>query len=156
MNVDHFMTHDVRTCRAVDNLVDAAMIMWNRDCGFVPVTDQPDGPLTGVITDRDICMAVATQHRPIESISVGEVMNHEPVRCMPTDDVRVAMERMSAAQVRRLPVVDKKGRLKGVVALNDLILAAEETRKPAAVPYEDVMRTLKSVSAHRVPAAVAS
>lgn len=158
MNVDHFMSHDVRSCRTSDNLLDAAMVMWSRDCGFVPVTDEPNGPLAGVITDRDICMAAATKHRPIESIPVGEVMNRKPVTCMPTDDVRIAMERMAAAQVHRLPVVDRKGLLKGVVALNDLILAAEdnEIRKQNTVSYADVVHVLKAVSAHRVPAAVAS
>jgi CBS domain-containing protein len=158
MNVDRFMTQDVRSCRSSDNLRDAAMVMWDRDCGFVPVTEEPDGPLAGVITDRDICMAVATKGRSIDTIPVGEVMSREPVTCAPTDDVRVAMERMASAQVRRLPVVGKKGQLKGVVSLNDLVLAAEENemRRKASVSNSDVVRTLKSVSAHRVPTAVAS
>jgi CBS domain-containing protein len=158
MNVDQFMSHDVRSCTPSDSLNHAAMVMWGRDCGFVPVVDAPDGTLAGVITDRDICMAVATKHRAIESIPVGEVMNRQVVSCMPTDDVRVAMERMAEAQVRRIPVVDRKGNLKGVLSLNDLALAAETDgpRKSSAVSHSDVVKTLKAVSAHRLPAVTAT
>lgn len=85
-------------------------------------------------------------------------MNREPVTCAPTDDIREAMERMASAQVRRLPVVGKKGQLKGVVSLNDLVLTAEENemRRKASVSHAEVVRVLKSVSAHRALAAVAS
>lgn len=157
MNVDHFMSHDVHSCVPSDSLTDAAMVMWGRDCGFVPVVDAPDGSLAGVITDRDICMAVATKHRPIESIPVGEVMNRQVVTCMPTDDVRVAIERMTDAQVRRMPVVDRKGKLKGVLSLNDLVLAAKpsEVGTPAGASYLDLFKVLKAVSAHRLPAVAA-
>lgn len=158
MNVDHFMSHDVRSCKPSDSLTDAAMVMWRRDCGFVPVADTPNGALVGVVTDRDICMAVATKHRPIDSIPVGEIMNRHVITCLPTDDVKVAMDRMAAAQIHRMPVVDKKGQVKGVISMNDLILAAEssEIRKSSAVSNNDVVRVLKAVSAHRVPAAVAA
>jgi CBS domain-containing protein len=159
MNVDHFMSHDVKSCMPADSLTDAAMVMWERDCGFVPVVDAPNGALVGVITDRDICMAVATKHRPMDSIPVGEVMNRQLITCSSTDDVQVAMDRMAAGQVHRMPVVDKKSHIKGVISLNDLVLAAAESseiRKSSAVSYNDVVKVLKAVSAHRLPAAVAA
>jgi predicted transcriptional regulator len=83
-------------------------------------------------------------------------MNRQLITCSPTDDVQVAMDRMAAAQVHRMPVVDKKGHPKGVISLNDLVLAAEssEILKSSAISYNDVVKVLKAVSAHRLPAAV--
>lgn len=153
MKVEHLMTRDVETCAPEANLAQAVMIMWRRDCGFVPVVESPSGRFAGVITDRDICIAVATRHTPAASIPVGETMSRHVFTCAPSDDVRVAMHRMSEGQVRRLPVVDKQGKLSGVVSLNDLALAAERTsrREDEGIGYADVMGVLKAVSAHRLP-----
>jgi CBS domain-containing protein len=134
------------------------MIMWRRDCGFVPVAESPGGRFLGVITDRDICIATATKHVSPDSVPVGTVMNRRAITCTPSDEVRTAMNRMSEAQVRRLPVLDKQGRLSGILTLNDLALAAERTTRRAdeSVSYADVMGVLRGVSAHRLPAKLAA
>ena len=156
MIVDHLMTRDTETCTPDANLAHAAMIMWRRDCGIVPVLERPEGRLIGLITDRDICMATATQHLQPDSIAVESIMNRTIFSCSPTDSVRVALHKMAEYQVRRLPVVDKEGRLQGIVSLNDLILAAERNGRGAEelLSYTDVVGTLKAVSAHRLPVAV--
>jgi len=105
----------------------------------------------GVITDRDICMATATQHESPDAVRVGTVMNRRAVTCAPSEDVHAAMRRMNEAQVRRLPVLDQQGRLSGVLALNDLALAAERTAHRESVSYGDVMGVLRAISAHRLP-----
>jgi CBS domain-containing protein len=153
MTVEHLMTRDVETCGPDDDLAHAAMIMWRRDCGFVPVVDPAQGRYLGVITDRDVCIAGATKHRPLHGIPVREVMNPGVYACAPKDNVLVALHRMAEGQVRRLPVVSKDGRVEGVLSLNDLILAAErlERKREDAVTYADVMSVLKAVSAHRLP-----
>jgi CBS domain-containing protein len=156
MKVEQLMTRDVETCAPDANLAHAAMIMWRRDCGFVPVVENPSGRFAGVITDRDICIAAATRHASVHSIPVREVMSSHAYTCAPSDDVRVAMHRMSEGQVRRLPVVDKQGKLNGVISLNDLALAAERSlrRESDGIGHADVMGVLKAVSAHRLPAKV--
>ncbi len=156
MKVEHLMTRDVETCAPEADLAQAAMIMWRRDCGFVPVVESSSGRFAGVITDRDICMATATRHSSASSIPVREVMGSHAFTCAPSDDVRVAMHRMSEGQVRRLPVVDKQGKLSGVISLNDLALAAEKSlrREDDGIGYADVMGVLKAVSAHRLPTKV--
>ncbi len=158
MNVDHLMTRDVESCTPDANLTQAAMIMWRRDCGFVPVVESPGGRFVGVITDRDICIATATKHANPDSVRVGTVMNRRAVTCTPSEDVQTAMSRMGEAQVRRLPVVDRNGKLAGVLALNDLALVAERTgrRKEDSVSYADVAGLLRAVSAHRLPARMAA
>jgi CBS domain-containing protein len=153
MTIEHLMTRDVETCAPEDDLARAAMIMWRRDCGFVPVVDPVQGRCVGVITDRDICVAGATKHRPLHGILVREVMSPGVYTCATKDNVLVALHRMAEGQVRRLPVVSKEGRVEGVLSLNDLILAAErmERKREDAVTYADVISVLKAVSAHRLP-----
>lgn len=153
MNVEHLMTRDVECCTPDANLAEAAMVMWRRDCGFVPVVERPGGRLVGVITDRDICMATATKHAGPDSLPVSSVMNRHAVTCTPSDDIQTAMTRMCEKQMRRLPVVDRDGRLTGVLSLNDLARAAERTANldKGSVGYADVAEVLREISAHRVP-----
>jgi CBS domain-containing protein len=156
MNVEHLMTRDVESCTPEATLTQAAMIMWRRDCGFVPVVEGPASRFAGVITDRDICIAAATKHVSPDSVRVGTVMNRRAVTCAPSDDAKVAMRRMGETQVRRLPVVDKDGKLMGVLSLNDLVLASERNtrREDESISYADVMGTFRAISAHRLPAAL--
>src|SRR5262245_6101900 len=64
MEVREIMSTDLETCRADDTLDRAARLMWEHDCGVVPVVDH-EGTAVGMITDRDICMAAYTQGRPL-------------------------------------------------------------------------------------------
>lgn len=156
MRVQDLMTWDPESCTPHHDLAHAAMIMWRRDCGFVPVVESGTNKLAGVITDRDICMAVATKGRSPGSIQVGEVMNKKPVSCLPGDELKTALRRMGDAQVRRIPVTDTQGNLRGIVTLNDLILHAEKTDRhgEAPVTYADVMGVLQTVSKHRLETAI--
>ena len=70
MRVKELMTSDVKTCSLDTNLAAAAKIMWDSDCGAVPVTDER-GRVVGVITDRDICIAAATRPRARERSRCG-------------------------------------------------------------------------------------
>lgn len=67
MKVQDIMTADVETCRLDDTLDRPAAIMWERDCGVVPVVDD-ESRIVGMLTDRDICMAAYTQGRPLPEI----------------------------------------------------------------------------------------
>jgi CBS domain-containing protein len=156
MTIEPIMTRDVETCAPDSDLAHAAMIMWRRDCGFVPVAEHKSGRYVGVITDRDICMAGATCHRALHDIRVGEVMNKGTYTCAPTDNVLVALHRLAEGQVRRLPVVDKQGKVVGVLSLNDLILACErgDRKREGSLTYADVMAVLKAISSHRLPVPV--
>jgi len=148
MNVQNVMSRDVETCGPESDLAEAAMIMWRKDCGVVPVTTG-ERQVVGVITDRDICMAVATKHRCAEDVQVREVIAGEPVVVRADDDVRTAMERMRTLKIRRMPVVDRNGTLQGVVSLNDLALKAESGSSRADhLAAEDVFAVLRSVCEH--------
>jgi CBS domain-containing protein len=156
MRIQDLMTWDPESCTPHHDLSHAAMIMWRRDCGIVPVVEGGTNQLIGVITDRDICMATATKGKSPASINVGEVMNTKPVSCLPGDELKTALRRMGEAQVRRIPVTDTQGTLRGMVTLNDLLLHAEKSDRhgEAPVTYADVMGVLRSVSKHRIETSV--
>jgi len=151
MKVLDIMTREVQCCGPDTNLAAAAKMMWDSDCGALPVLNI-EGHLLGVITDRDICMAVATRNKPASEITVWETVSDKAYTCLVSDDVHTALGTMKRERVRRLPVVDKNGVLQGMLAMNDLVLRAEETksRKVPELSFEDVMWTLKAISAHRV------
>jgi CBS domain-containing protein/nucleotide-binding universal stress UspA family protein len=154
VKVERLMTRDVETCAPDMDVAHAAMIMARRNCGLVPVVEHGSGRLAGVITDRDICIAAAMRHADAHSIPVGEVMTRRLTTCSPTDEIRVAMRRMSEARVRRLPVVDRLGVLKGVVSLTDLALVAGRPLESGerGIQEADVVAVLNAVSASPVPA----
>ena len=62
MKVKDIMTTDVRTCTPAASVADAAHLMWDGDCGILPVVE--DGRLAGVVTDRDLFIALATRNAP--------------------------------------------------------------------------------------------
>src|SRR6476660_3604798 len=110
MKVAEVMTRSVQSCTPETNLATAAMQMWDGDCGALPVVDDDDRVL-GMITDRDICIAAATNHQDIACIKVGEVTTGEVQSCAPETSVRDALRIFEQARVRRLPVVDKDNKL---------------------------------------------
>lgn len=150
MKIDQLMNPAARSCAASDDLSVPSRIMWEEDCGCVPVV-AADMRVVGMITDRDICMATYTQSRAPREIRVGDVMSREVHVCSSFHDARQALAVMKANQVRRLPVVDANRRLVGVVSLNDLACAAARLRGAPVqeLALEDVALTLAGVSEHR-------
>ena len=152
MKVQDIMVQDAKVCHPNTNLATAAETMWTNDCGALPVLDG-GGKVVGMITDRDICMAVGTRNRIPSEITVFAVKLQEVHTCAPDDDIHEALKTMQTKRVRRLPVVSNDGALRGILCLNDLALNA---RKRGALSYEDVVETLKAICEHRTPQQVAA
>jgi CBS domain-containing protein len=150
MKVENVMTRAVRACAPTDNLHTAAEIMWQADCGCVPVTDD-DQRVVGILTDRDICMAAHLEGEPLRSRTVENVMSGAVCVCAADDSIQDVARVMSEKQVRRIPVIDADGRLAGIVSLNDLARAAAERPRKGAdgLSAEDVATTLAAISRHR-------
>lgn len=146
MQVQDLCTTETRCCSPATSLAAAGCMMYEGDCGALPVVDE-GGRLVGIITDRDICMAAATKHRLASEIEVREVINEMVTSCRMDEEVSEALEKMRARQVRRLPVIDAEGRLRGLLSLSDVVLAArpETTLKPGCVTYAEVIGTLDAV-----------
>lgn len=144
MKVKEVMTTDVKHCSLDTNLAAAAKIMWEGDCGAVPVTDDR-GKVVGMITDRDICIAGATRSPREGEIPVRDVISKTLYTCNPGDDIRAAMQTMKTQQVRRLPVVAQDGRLTGIVTIHDIAVKAK--RSNGDVRPEDVLDTFIAITA---------
>jgi CBS domain-containing protein len=123
MKAKDLMTRGASTCRANDDLTEAAKIMWEHDCGVVPVTDE-SGHLTGVVTDRDVCMSAYTQGRSLSDLKVSDAMSRSIQCCREDEEVSDVEATLGTHPVRRLPVVDDMNRVVGVLSLNDLAVHA--------------------------------
>jgi CBS domain-containing protein len=145
MHVEEIMTTSVKSCGPDDSLDTAARIMWENDCGCVPVIDQ-DGRVLAMLTDRDVCMAAYTQGRTLGEIHVSAAMSNACHAVGRNDPVVAAERMMQEHQVRRLPVVDD-GRLVGLVSLSDITCeASRETHKNMSdVTLDEVAVTLSAV-----------
>jgi CBS domain-containing protein len=149
MKVQDIMKREVHSCGPDTNLAMAAMQMWEGDLGVLPVLEGDQ--VVGVITDRDICMAVATKHCDPGTIRVEEVMTGQVYACGPDADIHEALKIMRRRQVRRLPVINaQNGKLAGILSLDEVALRAQLSRK-AELTSQDVAKTLRSICAARSP-----
>lgn len=123
MRVHEIMTREVVSCRADTDVATAARLMFQGHFGTLPVVDA-HRKVTGIITDRDIALAVATRDRHASEIAVDEAMSSQVVGCLPTDDVGAALRLMEERGVRRLPVMDATGHLAGLVSIDDVLVRA--------------------------------
>ena len=157
MKVEDVMTRDVEYCTLETNLAAAAMQMWDRDCGVLPVVDE-QRKVIGMITDRDICMKAATNHQDIAAIKVEELTSGPIHTCKPEAEIREALQTLQRAFVRRLPVVNDEGQLEGILSVSDILRHSREKVDKATpgVTYDDVVSTFKVILAPRSRAAAAS
>ena len=89
MKVKDIMTSPVQYCGPEDNLSTIAKQMWDEDCGILPVVDD-QGKVIGIITDRDICMSVATKNKLASDISVWETISGSVFSCHTDDELKDA------------------------------------------------------------------
>jgi predicted transcriptional regulator len=148
------------TCRVDASLNEAARLMWEHDCGSVPVVDG-DGKVAGIVTDRDICMAAYTQGERLTSIPVTTAMAKSVVCCHADDEVESAESVMGEQQVRRLPVVDAENHPVGLLSLNDVAQEIARSRAPAGGLQRSFVSTVGAICRPRAseahaPATIAS
>ena len=121
MRVEDVMTRDVASCRPDDVLAVAARVMWEHDCGVVPVIDV-DRAVVGVLTDRDICMSALIEGKSLHDLDVFSAMTETARCCRPDDKLDVVTDLMEQHQLRRVLVTDADGTLVGIVAISDLFV----------------------------------
>lgn len=152
MKVKEIMTGSPSVCELNESLAEAAKTMWDADCGVLPVLK--DGrEVVGLITDRDISMALAMRDCIPTAVSAEEVISGDVYSVAPEDEIQQALEVMQQYRVRRLPVINPEGKLEGMLSLNDIVLKAKERKnnKAPEIGYADVVNTYKAICAHRAP-----
>jgi CBS domain-containing protein len=145
--VEDIMTRTPWCCGPDTNLATVAELMWVHDCGVMPVV--AEGHVLGMITDRDVAIALGTRNIPAYAVSAVEVATAPVVFCRDNDDVHAALHLLGEARVRRIPVLNERDELVGMIGINDLILAARplDGRHPE-LDDEEVIETMRRICAH--------
>lgn len=154
-NIDEIRVHEIMTRRVTNvhpatSVERAARLMEECDCGALPVIGD-NGVLVGMITDRDIAIRIVARGRDARNAIVADCMTERVFACFANESVTECMRQMAHQQVRRMPIVDDRGRLVGIIAQGDLARHAghhpfpEERRaltetmcavsQPAHMPY---------------------
>lgn len=144
MRVAEIMSTNVQTIRPEESLRDAARLMAKHDCGCLPVIDARN-ELLGVLTDRDICLCAAERDEPLRKIQVSDAVSWEALSCHPDEEVENAELKLANHQIRRLPVLDEKGNLRGMLSLGDIALAAADSPKKKLNP-QGMAATVAAIS----------
>jgi CBS domain-containing protein len=134
MKVQDIMTGEPRTLTPDSSVREAAQLMKEIDAGVIPVVESGSSKkLLGVVTDRDIAIRVIAEGKNADCC-VSDVMSAGTLAtCGPTDDVDRVMETMSREQVRRIPIVDERGSLVGIVAQADIMRKANDRKAEKTV-----------------------
>jgi CBS domain-containing protein len=147
------MSREVIACTPDMDLARVGWLMWEGDCGSLPVVRE--GKIAGMITDRDLCMAAAMKPRPCTEIRVAEAMSAGDVAVVREDgSLEDALALMAERRVRRLPVLNADGDLVGIVSLNDAVRAAEKLGGEARVTCDQILAVLKAIAEPRMTATV--
>lgn len=146
MNVRALMNPNVKCAGTDASVADVILIMEKHDCGTVPIVNAQN-KVVGMITDRDICLALGPRPLPAAGIAVTEVMSKKVYACSPDEEIPEALQTMRNKKVRRLPVIDDKGGLVGILSMDDVVLHAEagKAEKKSELGYGQTVKTLKAI-----------
>jgi CBS domain-containing protein len=152
MRVKEIMTQSAACCGPDTNVGAAVELMWVRNCGMLPVVGA-DKKLIGVVTDRDICVALGTRSRLAGELTIGEVATRNVFTCKAEDDIHEALDTMASKQVRRLPVVNDEGVPQGILSMDDIIVHADLNKWEGCceLSAEEVVRSLKKLYGQKFP-----
>ena len=144
MKARDLMTSDPTSCRPSDDLRTVIEVMRRENCGIVPITEgNGQQRVVGVVTDRDISLALGERNEKPSAVKVSEVMTTDIVSCESDADLHEVSRKMQEAQVRRILIVDA-GRLLGVVSTADLARASTQSGKDRV--GEEVEKVMEKVS----------
>jgi CBS domain-containing protein len=145
MLVKDLMTSPLVSCTPWDTAQKAASLMKAYGVGSIPVVaDTSDPLLEGIVTDRDLCCGVVAPGKNADAVQVADLMTRIPVTCGPEYTLDECLELMQENQIRRIPVVNNRGRCIGVVAQADIGLQA-----PAAQVAKTINEISKPAKSHQ-------
>lgn len=152
MKVKDVMTHSAICCTPDANVGRAVELLWLHNCGLLPVVGY-DKKLQGVVTDRDICIAMGTRNRLAGELPIGEISTKRVFTCNPEDEIHEALQTMAEKQVRRLPVVNNLGTPVGILSMDDIITHGDLNKWEGCceLSAEEIVRALKRLYGSQLP-----
>ena len=145
MNAREAIRRSVPFCTPLSSLDDVGRMMYESDQGAIPVVD-PAGKVVGLITDRELAMAMAAKNRGAGQIMVRELLGGELVRCLADDTMADVTQKMKTQRLRSLSVVDAEGRSVGVLSVEDLAHASSR----GGITHEQIVSILEVLGKTRV------
>ena len=138
------MKTDIGACAPGDDLATVLLLMRDRSCGWAPVVDS-HGVVVGVITDRDAAMALLNHpSRGATAVPAREAMTATVVSCTEADTIRAVLAAMAEHHVRRLPVLDERRHLQGVISIDDIVRAPRKRGVPSPEGILEALRAIVS------------
>ena len=119
VTVAQAMTVAPRTCSTASTVIEAVLVFRDADCGVIPITDA--GKPVGVLTDRDVALALASHEDDLARMAVGELMKTDLVTVGLDETLETALELLGRHAVRRLLVTDDDGVLHGILSWSDMV-----------------------------------
>ena len=148
MKVHDIMNRPARVCHLQTDLATASRRTKETAAGMLVVIDS-HGRIAGVVTDRDLALAMDTEAADIRTLPIGRIMTRRVHTCHEDDDLHEALARMASRRVRRLPVLNRGGDLQAVISIDDLILWAVQQ---GGVTAKELVSALRHICApHIVP-----
>jgi CBS domain-containing protein len=136
MKTSEICRKQVVVAKRATPLDEVARLMRKGHVGCVVVLEEAEGRLpVGIVTDRDLVIEVLAPGLDARTLTAGDVMSTSPAVTRETDDVLWALKTMRERGIRRLPVVDEAGTLKGIVSMDDLM-------EHVAVGLDDIVQAL--------------
>ena len=152
MKVKDIMTQSAVCCSPDTNVGTAVELMWIHNYGMLPVV-ATNQKVIGIVTDRDICIALVTRNRLAGELSIGEIATRNLYTCKPDDEIHEALNTMANKQVRRLPVVNEQGVPQGILSMDDIITHGDLNKWAGCseLSAEEIIRSLKKLYGQKFP-----
>lgn len=137
MNCREVMTSNPSFCLSTDTALEAAQLMKSEDVGPIPIVTSGEAKeLVGIVTDRDLVLKVVAEGLDPKSTRLEDIMSTDLLTCRAADNADKAIELMQEHQVRRIPVVDDRGWLVGIISQADVATRIDEPDKTAETVEE--------------------
>jgi CBS domain-containing protein len=128
MSVGHYCKREIVTVTPQDSIVGAAKLLRQHHVGCLVVVEEKDGITkpVGILTDRDLVIEVIAAEVSPDDIAVGDIMSYELLTAWESDTIWETLQRMRVKGVRRIPVVDERNALVGILSSDDLLEVLSE------------------------------
>lgn len=138
MKIKDIMTKEIACVDTSSSAADAAKKMRDQNVGTVLIVEKDQ--LKGLVTDRAITTRAVAAEKDPRNVPVTDIMTRDIVGCSENDDLFDALKMMGEKKIRRLPVVNDRSQLVGVVSMADI---AQQMREGIDSMFSEISKAAK-------------